>query len=62
VTLPPSIACSQLDSCSRFVAGEPQRPAAVGAELTGNADVAKQKRFAENRTDSHKNARLTPKG
>jgi transposase InsO family protein len=27
-----------------------------------NADVAKQKRFAEDRMDTHKNARLTPKG
>jgi transposase InsO family protein len=27
-----------------------------------NADVAKQKRFAENRMDTHKNAHLTPKG
>jgi transposase InsO family protein len=27
-----------------------------------NADVAKQKRFAEDRMDMHKNARLTPKG
>ena len=34
----------------------------VHSVLTGNADVAKQKRFAENRMDSHKNARLTPKG
>jgi hypothetical protein len=28
----------------------------------GNADVARQKRFAEDRTDTHKNARLTSKG
>jgi transposase-like protein len=28
----------------------------------GNADVARQKRFAEDRMDMHKNARLTPKG
>ena len=34
----------------------------VHSVLTGNADVAKQKRFAEDRMDSHKNARLTPKG
>jgi transposase InsO family protein len=34
----------------------------VHSVLTGNADVAKQKRFAENRMDTHKNARLTPKG
>jgi len=27
-----------------------------------NAEVAKQQRFAENRMDTHKNARLTPKG
>src|ERR1700752_1176977 len=27
-----------------------------------NADVAKTKRFAEDRMDTHKNARLTPKG
>src|SRR4051794_14803772 len=27
-----------------------------------NADVAKAQRFAEDRMDSHKNARLTPKG
>src|SRR2546429_9482038 len=29
---------------------------------TGNADVAKPQRFAEDRMDTHKNARLTPKG
>ena len=29
---------------------------------TGNADVAKPQRFAEDPTDTHKNARLTPKG
>jgi len=34
----------------------------VHSVLTGNADVAKQKRFAEDRMDTHKNARLTPKG
>jgi transposase len=34
----------------------------VHSVLTGNAEVAKQKRFAEDRMDSHKNARLTPKG
>src|SRR5437879_13918586 len=28
----------------------------------GNADVARQKRFAEDRMDTHKNARLTSKG
>lgn len=34
----------------------------VHSVLTVNAEVAKQKRFAEDRMDSHKNARLTPKG
>jgi transposase InsO family protein len=34
----------------------------VRSARAGNADVAKQKRFAENRMDIHKNARLTPKG
>src|SRR5262245_52318563 len=34
----------------------------VHSVLTGNADVAKPQRFAENRMDTHKNARLTPKG
>ena len=34
----------------------------VHSVLTGNADVAKQKQFAEDRMDTHKNARLTPKG
>ena len=34
----------------------------VHSVLTGNAEVARHKRFAENRMDSHKNARLTPKG
>src|SRR5262245_41224680 len=29
---------------------------------TGNAEVAKHQRFAEDRMDTHKNARLTPKG
>src|SRR5215813_5514703 len=29
---------------------------------TGNAEVAKQQRFAGNRMDTHKNASLTPKG
>src|SRR6266566_9690158 len=29
---------------------------------TGNVDVAKPQRFAEDRMDTHKNARLTPKG
>jgi leucine-zipper of insertion element IS481 len=29
---------------------------------TGNADVGKPQRFAEDRMDTHKNARLTPKG
>ena len=28
----------------------------------GNADVAKPQQFAEDRMDTHKNARLTPKG
>jgi transposase InsO family protein len=34
----------------------------VHSILAGKADVAKQKRFAEDRMDTHKNARLTPKG
>jgi transposase InsO family protein len=34
----------------------------VHSALAVNADVAKQKRFAEDRMDTHKNARLTPKG
>jgi transposase-like protein len=34
----------------------------VHSAQTENADVAKQKRFAEDRMDTHKNARLTPKG
>ena len=34
----------------------------VHSDLAGNADVARQKRFAEDRMDTHKNARLTPKG
>jgi transposase InsO family protein/DNA-binding transcriptional regulator YiaG len=34
----------------------------VHSALTVNADVAKQKRFAEDRMDTHKNACLTPKG
>src|SRR5207248_8359442 len=34
----------------------------VHSALTGNADVAKPQRFAEDRMDIHKNARLTPKG
>ena len=29
---------------------------------SGNADVAEQKQFAEDRVDAHENARLTPKG
>jgi transposase InsO family protein len=34
----------------------------VHSILPGKADVARQKRFAEDRMDTHKNARLTPKG
>src|ERR1700741_769192 len=34
----------------------------VHSVRTGNADVAKPQRFAEDRMDTHKNARLTPKG
>src|SRR6266436_10095943 len=34
----------------------------VHSARTGNADVAKPQRFAEDRMDTHKNARLTPKG
>src|SRR5262245_61416423 len=34
----------------------------VHSVLARNADVAKPQRFAENRMDTHKNARLTPKG
>src|SRR6516164_3389343 len=34
----------------------------VHSVRTGNADVAKLQRFAEDRMDTHKNARLTPKG
>src|ERR1700709_1594644 len=34
----------------------------VHSALTGNSEVAKHQRFAENRMDSHKNAALTPKG
>jgi hypothetical protein len=34
----------------------------VHSAQTENADVGKQKRFAEDRMDTHKNARLTPKG
>jgi transposase InsO family protein len=34
----------------------------VHSALAVNADVAKQKRFAEDRMDTHKNACLTPKG
>lgn len=34
----------------------------VHSVRTGNAYVAKQKRFAENRMDTHKNWHLTPKG
>src|SRR5215472_10137378 len=34
----------------------------VHSVLAVNAEVAKQQRFAENRMDTHKNARLTPKG
>jgi hypothetical protein len=33
----------------------------VHSVLDGNADVARPKRFAEDRLDMHKNARLTPK-
>jgi hypothetical protein len=33
----------------------------VHSALTGNAEVARHKRFAEDRMDSHQNARLTPK-
>ena len=34
----------------------------VHSALTGNSEVAKHQRFAENRMDTHKNAALTPKG
>jgi len=34
----------------------------VHSALTGNSEVAKHQRFAENRMDTHKNAVLTPKG
>src|SRR6516225_8918404 len=34
----------------------------VHSARTGNPDVAKPQRFAEDRMDTHKNARLTPKG
>jgi transposase InsO family protein len=34
----------------------------VHSVRTGNVDVARQKRFAEDRMDTHQNARLTPKG
>ncbi len=34
----------------------------VHSALTGNSEVAKHQRFAENRMDTHKNAPLTPKG
>ena len=34
----------------------------VHSALTGNSEVAKRQRFAENRMDTHKNAPLTPKG
>ncbi len=34
----------------------------VHSALSGNADVAKPQRFAEGRMNTHKNARLTPKG
>lgn len=34
----------------------------VHSALTGNSEVAKHQRFAENRMDTHKNALLTPKG
>jgi len=33
----------------------------VHSDLAGNADVAKPQWFAENRMDTHKNARLTRK-
>src|SRR2546430_12020405 len=56
-------------SCGLFsLAREGAEPLAVNfqevvhAFRTGNADVAKPQRFAEDRMDSHKNARLTPKG
>ena len=34
----------------------------VHSVRTGNDEVAKQKRHVEDRIDTHKNARLTPKG
>jgi len=34
----------------------------VHSVRTGNPDVAKPQRFAKDRMDTHKNARLTPKG
>ena len=34
----------------------------VHSARTGNSEVAKHQRFAENRMDTHKNAPLTPKG
>jgi hypothetical protein len=34
----------------------------VHSALTGNSEVAKHLRFAENRMDTHKNAPLTPRG
>jgi transposase InsO family protein len=34
----------------------------VHSALTGNSEVAKHQRFAENRMDTHKNAPMTPKG
>jgi transposase InsO family protein/DNA-binding transcriptional regulator YiaG len=34
----------------------------VHSTLTGNSEVAKHQRFAENRMDTHKNAPMTPKG
>src|SRR5262245_53784012 len=34
----------------------------VHSALTGNSEVAKHQRFAENRMNTHKNAPLTPKG
>ena len=34
----------------------------VHSARTGNVDVAKPQRFAEDRMDTHKNACLTPKG
>src|SRR5215472_7041479 len=34
----------------------------VHSVRTGDADVGKPQRFAEDRMDTHKNARLTPKG